>query len=68
MTVVNIVNVGRKQEFRVLCLPGKVEGIRFTPSWPARINQTGRDYNAGSEAPATAAVFTRTICDSSVKK
>jgi hypothetical protein len=46
---------------------------RFVPAFNAHdlerraAGQTAY-YNAGSEAPATAAMFTRTICVSSVKK
>ncbi len=70
MTVVNIVNVGRKQEFRVLRLAGRQSGRHPLHATMAKRESTkqARDYSAGSETLATAVVFTRKICVSSVKK
>jgi len=70
VTVVNIVNVGRKQEFRMFRLAGRQIGRHPLHATVAKRESTkqARDYNAGSEALATAAMFTRKICVSSVKK
>ena len=70
MTVVNIVNVGRKQEFRVFRLAGRQIGRHPLHATVAKRESTKqvRNYSAGSDALATAAVFARKICVSSVKK